>query len=479
MGNQVANKSTNKLYVHYAVVFFFCFLFRFIPPFAAVTPYGMGIIGCFIGAIYGWSTIDMFMPSLAALIGLALSIGTTPLIAAALGNMTVAGMFMVFMVMGVALEVGGIDWLVNKLLRSKLFMGKPWFTVWFFLFLCYLLGNFGAVFLVLVICQFIASLFKQIGAKPYSALTCLLFLGVAYCLMMGQVVFPYLGLGMTLTGAYSAMSAVPLDMGKYMLFGLPLGAVMTVVYVLLMRFVFRVDVSPFMNLTEETLGEAKPCTSDQKKALIMLFLMFGANICSAFPFFGILYQATAYLTIFGVAIVALLIMGLLKREDGTPLFNPRKASGYVAWDIILLSAFIMAISNVMTTPETGITNSLFILLQPMTQFSPWVFIILLVVVAAIVTNFANNLVLTIALMPFMITYLAQVEMPPTGPMILLFISCQMALCTPGGSPMTAVAFSMTDWVEPQKMMRYGLCLLPLLLFFDLLFGVPLNMLLFK
>ena len=138
----------------------------------------------------------------------------------------------------------------------------------------------------------------------------------------------------------------------------------------------------------------------------------------------------------------------------------------------------MGISNYLTAAETGITNTLFMVMAPFTQFSPWVFIILVVAVGAVVTNFANNLVLTIALMPFMVTYLAPTGMDMTGAMILLFMTCQMALCTPGGSPMTAVVFSMTEWVKPQKMMKYGLILLPLLLFFDLLIGVPLNMLIF-
>lgn len=478
MGTNAVEKKFDMKYIHYAVVIFFAFFFRFIPPFGAVTSYGMGIIGCFLAAIYGWSTIDMFGPSLVALIGLACSIGMTSVISGAFGNMTVMGMIFVFMVMGVASELGAIDWMVSKLLRNKVFMGKPWFTCWFLLFVCFILGNFGAVFLVLVVCQFLSSIFKQIGAKPYSRLVSLMFLGVAYCLMMGQVVFPYLGLGMTLVGVYSMLSPVPLNMGGYMLFGFPLGIAMTVVYVLLMRFVFHVDVSPFRNLTAEVLGEAKPITSDQKKALLCLFGTFILNICSAFSFLGPVYKVTTYLTMFGNAIVVLFVMTLLKKQDGTSLFETRKAGAYVSWDIILLSAFIMCISNYLTAEETGITNTLFMVMQPFTQFSPWVFIILCVAIGAVVTNFANNLVLTIALMPFMVTYLAPTGMDMTGAMILLFISCQMALCTPGGSPMTAVVFSMKEWVEPKKMMVYGLILLPLLLFFDLLIGVPLNMLIF-
>lgn len=477
MGSSVERKFDMK-YVHYIIVFLLAFFFRFIPPFGAMTPYGMGIIGCFLAAIYGWSTIDMFGPSLVAFIGLACSVGVNAVISGAFGNMTIMGMIFIFMVMGVATELGAIDWMVNKLLRNKIFMGKPWFTCWFLLFVCFILGNFGAVFLVLVVCQFLSSIFRQIGAKPYTALVSLMYLGVAYCLMMGQIVFPYLGLGMTLVGVYSMMSPVPLNMAGYMLFGFPLGIAMTIVYVLLMRFVFRADVSPLKNLTAEVLGESKPITPDQKKALICLFSAFILNICSAFPILGPIYKVTSYLTMFGNAIIVLFVMLLLKKQDGTPLFETRKAGAYVSWDIILLSAFIMAISNYLTSAETGITNTLFMLMQPFTQFSPWVFIILVVSVGAIVTNFANNLVLTIALMPFMVTYLAPTGMDMTGAMILLFMSCEMALCTPGGSPMTAVVFSMKEWVEPKQLMKYAFMLLPLLLFFDLLIGVPLNMLIF-
>ncbi|MBO5140401.1 MAG: hypothetical protein J6B76_07105, partial [Peptococcaceae bacterium] len=48
-------KGFNMKYVHFAVTFAFMFLFRFVPPVGTITPYGMAIIGIFIGLIYGWS----------------------------------------------------------------------------------------------------------------------------------------------------------------------------------------------------------------------------------------------------------------------------------------------------------------------------------------------------------------------------------------------------------------------------------------
>ena len=68
--NEVFNMETKKMtYFHCAVVFVLAFFFRFLPPVAQITPYGMGILGTFIGAIYGWMTIDMLWPSLMALAG--------------------------------------------------------------------------------------------------------------------------------------------------------------------------------------------------------------------------------------------------------------------------------------------------------------------------------------------------------------------------------------------------------------------------
>lgn len=70
--------------IHYLVVVAFCFYFRFIPGFAGITPLGMGILGTFIGAIYGWMTIGNFWPSIVALMAIGLSIGMNQMLTAGL-----------------------------------------------------------------------------------------------------------------------------------------------------------------------------------------------------------------------------------------------------------------------------------------------------------------------------------------------------------------------------------------------------------
>ncbi len=45
--------SVQEIFV-FVISLTFMFLFRFIPPFGTVTPYGMALLGIFIGVIFGW-----------------------------------------------------------------------------------------------------------------------------------------------------------------------------------------------------------------------------------------------------------------------------------------------------------------------------------------------------------------------------------------------------------------------------------------
>ena len=194
-------KKNNLIYVHYAVVLFFCFGFKYLPPIGALTPLGMSIMGTFIGCIYGWSLINMLWPSLVGLLGLGLTLGMDTLVAQAFGNQTVLVLIFMSVVMAVTTETGAMDWLVGKLLGAKFTAGKPWLTIWFLLLVAYIAGNFNSVIMALVMCTVLNSVFKQLNVEPYGKLPVLMFLGLAFCLMLGQVTFPFLGVGLVLVSA--------------------------------------------------------------------------------------------------------------------------------------------------------------------------------------------------------------------------------------------------------------------------------------
>ncbi len=468
-----AKKSNNIMYLHYAVVLFFCFGFKYLPQIGALTPLGMSIVGTFIGCIYGWSLINMLWPSLVGLLALGLTLGMDTLTAQAFGNQTVLVLIFMSVVIAVTTETGAMDWLVGKLLGAKFTQGKPWLTIWFLLLVAYIMGNFNSVIMALVMCAVLNSVFKQLGVEPYSKLPVLMFLGLAFCLMLGQVTFPFLGVGLVLVSAYSAMFQTALDFAQYIMFALPIGLLMTVVYVLIMRFIMRVDVTPFKKFDASMTkrdGDGK-INRDQKWALFFFFAYCVLVLLSNLRMLGPVYQVCAKFGMYGLCTGTIIIMTFIKKEDGTPLMEFNKLAKHMSWDIIVLTAYIMVLSNLMNSPDAGISASFQMLLKPMTQLSPYVFIVAILAFGCLVTNFANNLVLTILLMPMVVQFSAMVGMQPLGVICLLFFSCQMALGTPGGSPVTAIMFAQGDWVKPGPMMKTAFTILPMLFIAMIVLGL--------
>ncbi len=459
--------------IHYLITAVLIFGFRFLPTFSAMTPYGMGILGTFVGAVYGWSTIGMVWPSFMALVGLGLSIGMSNLLYASFGNPVVAALFALFPMMAVLSELHITEYVANAFLTNRLSVGRPWVAIFILLTGAYICSFINVLLVMIIFGSFLVDLCKNVGIKPYTKLPTTLMLGLAYALMNGQIIFPFIGTGLTFSAAYQGMFQMALPFDRYMLFIIPMGLVMNLVYLLIMRFVFRVDVSPLANMTEEMLGEKKKMNRDQKIVSGFFIAFVIVMICSSvLPKTWVISKFLGSLTFFGIAVIFTGVMMLVKDVKGEPLlkFNLMAAKG-MAWEPILLTAYIMAISVYLTNADTGVGATLGSLLQPMTHFQPLVFVLIAMLFGTIVTNVANNLILTIIIMPVLVNFAGQVGLNAVGLVLLLFMATQMALATPGASPVTGIAFSFTQLVKSNDMSKYALMAIPILFVFCMIFGL--------
>jgi len=118
-------------FVHVAIVFLLMFAFRFIPAPAPITPYGMNVLGVFLGVIYGWSFCGLMWPSLLALIAMGVSeYGNEMAVwAAAFGNSTAVLTLASMLLCGALQATKTTDWLVDTLVNLKMAQGKPWSLV--------------------------------------------------------------------------------------------------------------------------------------------------------------------------------------------------------------------------------------------------------------------------------------------------------------------------------------------------------------
>lgn len=460
---------------HYAIVAAFVFLFGFIPGFAGITPLGMAILGTFIGAIYGWMTIGMFWPSVIALMGIGMCVGMNQMLVAGFASIPFFGLIFCIPLINVCSETGAFSWIIDKVLTSKAMQGKGWLTVWVLFMLTFTMGFTNPIIMCMVICSFISSICKQVGIEKNEKFPIYVYLGVAFSGMLGQVLFPFVGTGLTLIMAYNAMfPGFPLDFISYLIFMLPMGVILITVYTLLIKFVFRVDASKLSGFKPDK--EVGAINKDQKIALGIFCTFILLLIVSSLPLGAI----TTFLSKFGfvgISFGLLLILDLLRKEDGTQLQNVEKSLCTVPWGLVLMIAYIMVIATYMNTPETGIASGMAALLTPLTSLPPLVFIVVALTFAAIMTNFANNMIIIILVMPFMFNFASTIGLAPTGMIVLLFIMAQFALATPAASPVTAVAMGQ-EMAGSKEMTKAAIKVVPLMFIIGLCFGWPLITLIF-
>ena len=462
--------------IHYIICAAFCLLFRFIPPFGGLTEMGVGIVGTFIGAVYGWIMIDMLWPSVLALVGIGLSIGMNQMMVASFGSLTIVAMIVCMMAIGVAMKNGAFSWLAMKLLTNKFMAGKGYVILAVILLLAWCVGSFNPIIMMMIFASFMISMFEQVGVKKDDKLVVIMFLAVAYQLMCGQILFPFMGTGLTYLMAYNNMfPQLPIPMGQYLTMMICMGLIMLVVLLALLKFVFRVDVSPLANFKPE--GGVPAATKGQKQALIIFVIFMAMNIVMIFapePIKGFLNQ----FGIVGIAMLLGALVPLLKDENGKSLGNLEELLHLVNWGQIMMVGYIMVVSTQMMMPTTGISAMMANLIKPFMALPPMVFIVVVLVLCMILTNIANNMLTAILCMPFLVNFGSMMGMNPVGMVCMMFILSEFALATPAASPVTGVAFSYTNWVSSGQMTKYGILLSVLLFIAFLIIGWPLQSIIF-
>lgn len=480
MTNLEKSKKFDMKYIHYGVTALIIFGSPFVPPISTITPMGMAVLGAFLGAVYGWTFLDMIWPSILGIIGLGLAVGMGPALAAGFGNPIVVMLFIVFGLMALLTETKVTEVIARSLLSNRLTLGRPWVFVFVFFASTAICCQLNVFVSIILFSSILLDLCKKLGYKPFSKFPAVMLMGIALSCQMGQIVIPFRSTGITLVGAFSAMTQEMPNFIEYMIFMIPMAFFMLFSYVLICRFIFRLDVKPLKNISEETLGKKEKLNRDQKIALIFL----GLNILmlSSTSFLPKAWEITQWLvklTMFGQAGVVICTLMLLKKEDGTKFFDfPSFASKGISWEAIFMTSFIMPMSNFLTAEGTGIKEFLVQILQPMTSLSPYIFIVAIMVFAALVTNLANNVVLAVMILPVVITFSGQMGLSPIAISCLLFVVTQLALFTPGASVFAGMVFSNTEWVEARTLMGIGLTAVLILVVLFLAVGIPYSMLVF-
>ena len=400
---------TTKSYMtiaHVIIMFALMFGIGKLQPFGTVTPMGMNILGIFVGTLYGWLFLDLLWPSLLALVGLGMT-----------GYMTVGEAFsqalssatgiqvILTAVFAVALgKVGAVDVLSNFLLTRESLQKNPWLLV-LTLFLTVVIGTiFGAgLALVFMIWSLVIGAAEKCGYGSKHPLVGFIMASTVILAFTGSHIVPFKG-GALLYLSFFVPTAGEIEYVPFMIFALTYTAFIIVGLMLVARFIMKIDASGF-RLPKEDIEEIrnKEITLQQKLGCIVMIAFFVVMMAPTFmPKEFILTKLISGMGLMGITTLALMLLALIKDDNGKFVLKLSECHAGVPWDIVWLICATMPLATAMESKECGLMQTVVATLSPVfASMPPAVFMVIVMVVLGLLTQVTHNLVLGAMFIPFL------------------------------------------------------------------------------
>lgn len=479
------DKKDTKYYLKCAIGIFIMFGFGLLPPVEPITELGMSVLGVFVGVVFLWSTVDLLWPSVLALVAFAFvgyGGGLTTILTMALSNDTVWICIMAMAVLGVISRAGVNDYITTFFLTLKICDGHPWVVTAMWMIVTVLLsvltGN--PMVTTLIMWGILVPLCERVGYKKGDSWAHLMVLGTAAFSGFAGALLPFKGLPLYLYGTVQTITGEAVNTVGYICTAVVVLIAMMIGYLLLMRFVFRADVSKLKEINADFFKKDLPPMTKVQKFLLGFFVVYITLLAvpGFLPADSWLKAKYTTIGIIGIIMVMFVVLCIIK-VDGKPLLRFNElASSSIAWNIVFLLSVAMCMSTILLDESTGIKAALLQVLSPaLNGLSPLAFAVVFLTIAVILTNIANNMVVALIMAPIAATLgLTYTHIHAMALVCLLSYAVNIAFILPSASPVSAMCFG-HDLVEVKKHWGYAIisCLVFLLVL--IVVGYPLSELL--
>lgn len=422
-------------------------------------------LGLFVSTVYLWITVAVDWPSLLSLAMFIIFGLYSPneIYQISFGNTTVPMVISCLALNEILISTKVMDNITSWLVTRKVVVGRPYVFIGSFLLtaLVFSLILENATF-TLVFLSLSRRLCKNIGVEKgesfYSVMTA--------CVMWTAAVgggatpichaFPVILLG--------TMKNTGLDISyvEYMRIGVPYAIIGTIIAFLIMRFIWRPDVSKFMNYDVEKMRATREPMTKQGKVSLFFFIV--VIILWVVPelLYGILPTFSSYMNGLGTTVVPIVAISLLCiiHVDDKPIVDFKEIMPKIPVWILIYTAGVCAIGSVIGS-SNGISASLKnILYSAVDGLGPIAIMGILIILALIMTNLMSNLV-TMLLMSTIGFSLIPAEL--INPAIIVGISGVIgftAVLLPSASLPAALCYAEGD-LDVKKVMPYNIILLVL------------------
>lgn len=435
------------------------FGFGYLPPIGAITETGMQIVGIFLGLIWLWSTVEVIWPSILGIIALGMSdyCSMTDAIKNALGESTIWQLFMVMVLIGGINESGCGAAMGQWILTRKFVRGKPVLFLWFFFVGFMTLSVFiGFLATAMLGWSILYNVMEQAGYKKGDKFYPLATIGVYLAASIGSTVLPFKGVKLSLLKAFSDVANAPIDYIGYMLFTYSTTLLIMTLWVIVMLYVFRVDFSKMKNIDFDQLERDGTKFTTQGKiymgafGVIILYILVTSFGPKGVPLIDYLNRITTA-SIFAVMVVILSVV----KYQGEPLISFKKMTKYFEWNGVFICASAIQIASALTKDVCGVIPFITEILNPIfSGFNGYMFIVVVIVIAMILTNVANNMAVGLLLLPIVLSFTATLNLDINLVGIVIVYTVQIAFMLPGASAPAAVLHG-NEKLTPIEIYKYG------------------------
>ena len=478
----VAKRDGTSYWIRVAIWIVLSFSGWFLPAVDPISPFGMKVVGIFIGLMFGWICLDLIYPSFLSVILIAVASGSAAknFFYAGFSSDIVVTIIILTTFCAYANKVGLDNIIAQWVIRLKFIQGRPWLFVTIFMILIYALGImidiYPTIFLLWPVMYKICDEAGFERGGKFSSYMC--FAITFIC-----------GLGM-LSKPFSAWSLVGLNalntfMGEGYLINYSLYTVymfiisiVTILVYLLIGKIIKLDLSP---LKQYVVSEEKISLNREQKIGAFFLVAFFAlmYLPSLLPDEWSITILLNQLGVIGVGALLLTFLGVgrLKGEKLCKVDNLAEIG--VPWQIIFLMVANAVIGSALENEDAGIIAWMHAVIGPiMSGLSPIMFYIVLILIYGVLTQFVHNVVLLSVLTPVALTFGTLVGANPITITFIGIVILSAALATAAASSRSGLVFANTEWIDKKWAYVLGIASVVLVMIAYALVGVPLANIMF-
>lgn len=435
-----------KYYINCAIGIIFMFGFGYLPVIEPLTDVGMKVMGILIGLIWLWSTVDVGWPTFAAFAALLLTgcMAATDIYSAAFANLTVVICLFLLLTVAPLGESGIFNYVTNWMSKLNFLKGHPWRLTAMLLVAnvigYYMQGGFAVYMMTFAMIFNIADSVGMERTHPWVA-SMVVAAALVNCLISNAL--PFLAGPLFVLGMFAGTAMATMNFLAVIAYCFIFSVLVLVLYFIAMKLVFRIDVSALKNMDVDKCLQELPPMSKQQKACAALLIGYVAALvltgsASVLPA-GAFATFLTKMGLVGASWIFLTLMLIIK-VDGEHIVTTKTIAKAMPWEAFLICSVGITVGNKMLDPTLGITTMLSGIFAPLLGgHSPYVFMMMMLVFALILTNIVNNSVV-ILLMAGIAMALA-----PTMPDLNIFalavpmiFAGNVAMLLPGSSVIGAI-----------------------------------------